>query len=154
MPRCDENMKDLEIIDIPGYTKYKLVINSEKREVDVISFQIRPEGYVLTPTAYTQKELGYNLWEDGTKTFFPISYFKQLKKDFIMNTDNVKREVWIVGSVCKTTDEFSVSRRPVVHDSKALARAEAERLAHASSSKKFVVLKVEGTVEVKQIVWS
>lgn len=63
--------------------------------------------------------------------------------------DNVQSG-WIVGSI--SSAGLSFSDRPSLHQSLESAKAEAERLAK-TSPKKFIVVKVEGAVQVTGITW-
>lgn len=49
---------------------------------------------------------------------------------------------------------FSVSKEPKQHQSAAVAKREAERLAKSDSSKAFVVLQAIGTVQAVGVSWS
>ncbi len=54
---------------------------------------------------------------------------------------------YIVGSITKTHDTWSVSPRPAIHSNRESAVNEAKRLANTSNEKRFVVLKVEGVAK-------
>lgn len=60
---------------------------------------------------------------------------------------------YIIGSINKTTGDFSISARPKIHDTLEDAKFEASRLASLDSSKKFVIFKIAEICYAKEIIW-
>lgn len=60
---------------------------------------------------------------------------------------------FIIGSYVDSTNAFSVSQTPTQHSTEEAAKAEAERLSKAYTSKKFIVLKIMGMVKTTATVW-
>ena len=58
---------------------------------------------------------------------------------------------FIIGS--KSQNGFSFAQAPVIHNTEAEAKAEAERLARNNAGKTFVVMKVVGEVVANSVVW-
>lgn len=71
-----------------------------------------------------------------------------LEREYIMNKGQ-----YIVGSLQKSNGAFSASPSPVTHKTLADAQAEAQRLAIMYTTKRFVVLKVEGIVHATTVTW-
>jgi len=91
--------------------------------------------------------------EEYRKVFFKIANSrKKEKKRQIMNCTHINTTIksggYIVASVKKSNNEFSASNHPAFHFARNLAVAEAERLAANDSSKKFIVLYVEGIAAI------
>jgi hypothetical protein len=60
---------------------------------------------------------------------------------------------FIVGSVNKMSGAFSTSANPYQHETYRAAAIEAEKLSRQNPEKKFVVLKIKGTVSTATTVW-
>lgn len=71
----------------------------------------------------------------------------------IKKEENMKQEQYIVGSITKLGNVWSITHHPVIHHDMTAAKIEAARLAKLNPEKKFVVLKVEGIVAVADVVW-
>jgi len=54
---------------------------------------------------------------------------------------------YIVGSINKPHAAWSISPKPVIHNSREAAVLEAKRLATGNTDKNFIVLKVEGVAK-------
>ncbi len=65
---------------------------------------------------------------------------------------NMKQGNYIIGSVTDN-GEVSFSKKPVQHSSYQLASQEAERLAKQAPGKKFLLVKVIGTVKSSGVTW-
>lgn len=60
----------------------------------------------------------------------------------------------IIGSIHKTTGEFSISKKPTIHTNRREAMHEAARLARTAPEKKFILLNMDAIAETAEIVWS
>ena len=73
-------------------------------------------------------------------------FVQQIQKDSIVSNG------YIIGSVVGANYSFSTT--PKIHATLSLAKAEAERLAKGNTTKRFVVVKIEGTVQATGVAWS
>lgn len=155
------------LIDIPGFSKYKIEVETRR----VISYHKSEKGRVLIPhknnnySVYFNSNQGYTLYNELGRSYYSIEFIDKLIDNHIQITsyspktlvksdeEIMKRDEYIIGTISNVSGMFSASATPVRHLDIAAAKVEAERLAIKDSTKKFIVLKVEGIASTPKVIW-
>jgi hypothetical protein len=71
----------------------------------------------------------------------------------ITKREESMKEKFIIGSISKVSGEFSISKKPAIHDNFLTAQRECERLSRIHTDKQFVCFQIKGICQAVQISW-
>lgn len=137
------------LIEIRGYLDYKyntdldVVVSYKNALPRNLKWYISSEQKTITLCHNGRKR---RVTRDQLETLL-------LKPAALKQQEPVSTKGFIVASIDKIRNTYSMADTPKVHGYQESAKAEAERLAKMAPSKKYAVLELKGVVSVSDIKW-